>query len=283
MKNIFGSVYDKDREEPHYDGERFVARKADYRFENELQSFAEEAVGVVSKAGLSPWLSIVKSVAGLLALLVAAGLAKGWGDVSFSQMFENAPFLFIGGGVCAVIWAVLFVTDKIKYRKIAGAGAIDELEEKVNQIILNSEQELNVPHEAPHVDILQFQYTEKNGKVKIKKEFSADYSNEEMRLFKEGDNLCLANLNAVYAFPIDSFRKFVLKKKKASMDDWSKEEPYNKGEYKQYKIKTNDYDDYFCRYYALQLGDVFGEYEIFFPEYELKHFQQILNLPVEEE
>ena len=34
---------------------------------------------------------------------------------------------------------------------------------------------------------------------------------------------------------------------------------------------------------ALWLSDFFGECEIFFPEYELKHFEQILNLPIEEE
>ena len=71
--------------------------------------------------------------------------------------------------------------------------------------------------------------------------------------------------------------------KKANMDEWNKDVPFNKGEYKQYKITSNDYGTIFCRYYAMQISDVFGEYELFFPEYELAQFKAIADVPVEKE
>ncbi len=283
MKNVFGVLCEKGKEARRYDGERFVVRKADAGFKEKLESFVDEALDVEAKAGLPPVLNIIKWLAGAAFLLVIAAVVRGFGEVSIAQMFKNAPVLFCCGGAGAVVWLILFALEKVKYKKIDNTGAIDEINNKALNIELQCEEELGIPHDAPRVDIFSFEYKEKNGKDKVKESVGGMYISNEMRLFKEDDNLCLADFTDVYEFSIDGFKKFVLKKKRASFDEWNKEEEYDKGEYKQYKIRTNDYGTYFCKYYALQYADVFGEYEIFFPEYELKNFEQILNLPVEEE
>lgn len=283
MKNVFGVLCEKGKEEQRYDGERFVVRKADESFMDKLGSFALEVLYVDAKAGLPPVLEVIKWLGCIPFLLVFAAVVKGYGDVSLAQMFKNAPVLFYVAGVGAVVWLVLFVFEKIRHKKVDNTGAIDEINNKASDIELQCEEELGIPHDAPKVDIFSFEYKEKNGKYKVKAGLGVVFSNNQMRLFKEADNLCLANCTDVYAFSIDGFKKFVHKKQRAYFDEWNKKVDYRKGEYKQYKIRINYFDAYFCKYYALQYTDVFGEYEIFFPEYELKHFEQILNLPVEEE
>ena len=283
MKNVFGVLCEKGKEERRYDGERFVVRKADSRLNDELESFLDEALDVEDEATLPCGLSILKWIAEFGTFLLVAVLIRNWGEVSFAQMFSNSPAIIIGGAVCALVWLSLFFYEKFRFKKADKSGAIEKINSKADKMVLQCEEELGIPHDAPGVDIFSFEYKEKNGKDKIKERFGGMYSNHEMRLFKEDDNLCLADFTDVYAFSLDGFKKLVHKKKRASFDDWNKEEEYNKGEYKQYKIRINDYGTYFCKYYALQYADVFGEYEIFFPEYELKHFEQILNLPIEEE
>ncbi len=67
------------------------------------------------------------------------------------------------------------------------------------------------------------------------------------------------------------------------MDTWNKDEPYNKGEYRQYKIRTDDSDTvHFKTYYALELLHEGEEYEILFPAYDWKHIGALTGIqPVE--
>lgn len=215
--------------------------------------------------------------------MVAISLLRNLGDLTLAEMYGNAPAIFYGGGVCLALWAVLFCIEKLKYKKVDDSGEIDKALESMEALNFRSEEQLGIPHDHKKVDVLSFRYTEKNGKVKIKEELFYKHVNNEMKLFRNGDDLCLADIDSVYSFPISDIKKYVLKKKKANMDEWNKDVPFNKGEYKQYKITSNDYGTIFCRYYAMQISDVFGEYELFFPEYELAQFKTIADAPTEKE
>lgn len=287
MKNVFGIAYDKDGQGQGFDGERFIVRKAGVCFDNELESFAKEVNNAKIKTSLPMWLSIIKLVAGIATFIIALSILNNLVDTgisNISKMLENAPAFFIVGGVSALTWLSLFIAAKVKYKRADGDGAFNELNEKAEKVVLMSEEELEIPHDAPKVDIMMFKYTEKNGKIKfVREDMAADYVNNVMRLFREGDNICLANLSEVFAFPADGFTKLILKKKKAAIQGWNKEEVFDKGEYKQYKIRSDGYGGYICRYYALQYADTYGEYEILFPEYELKQFEKLMSLPKEAE
>lgn len=282
MKNVFGYPYSKTEDMP-CDGARFITNRVDAEFKKEIESVANTVAETGGKAELPKWLKIMKIICELGAALVLLALIRGARNSSVSQMFANAPVIFYGGGVCLVLWAVLFCVEKLKYKKVDDSGEIDKALESMEELNLRSEDQLGIPHDHKKVDVLSFRYTEKNGKIKIKEELFYKHMNNEMKLFRNGDDLCLADIDSVYSFPINDIKKYVLKKKKANMDEWNKDVPFNKGEYKQYKITSNDYGTIFCRYYAMQISDVFGEYELFFPEYELAQFKAIADAPVEKE
>ena len=84
-----------------------------------------------------------------------------------------------------------------------------------------------------------------------------------------------------YRFPIDSFQRISTVKKRIIIGQWHKEERHNKGEYKQYKISTNQYGYSLKNYHALEL-ERFGEtYGIYFPAYELHVFESLTHLSAE--
>lgn len=282
MKNVFGYPYSKTGDMP-CDGARFITNRVDAEFKKEIESVANTVAETGGKAELPKWLKIMKIICELGAALVLLALIRDARNSSVSQMFANAPAIFIVGGVCAVLWAVLYFIEKHKFQKALDNGDIDEMIENMKELNYRSEDLLGVPHDFEPVDVLSFRYTEKDGKIKIKEELFYKHVNNEMKLFRNGDDLCLADIDSVYSFPISDIKKYVLKKKKANMDEWNKDVPFNKGEYKQYKITSNDYGTIFCRYYAMQISDVFGEYELFFPEYELAQFKAIADVPVEKE
>ena len=282
MKNVFGYPYSKDGDTP-CDGARFVTNRADAALKKEIDDVFGKVLETGSKASLPGWLQTLKLICYVGAAIVVISLLRNLGDLTLAEMYGNAPAIFYGGGVCIVLWAALHIAEKARYKKVESTGEIDRTTEKMEQLDRRSEELLGIPHDRKAVDVLSFRYIEKNGKIKIKEELFSKYSNNEMKLFRDNDDLCLADLECVYSFPISGFKKYVLKKKKADMDEWNKDVPFNKGQYKQYKITANDYDTIFCKYYALQFADVFGEYEIFFPEYELEAFKSIVDVPVEKE
>lgn len=282
MKNVFGYPYSKTEDMP-CDGARFITNRADAALKKEIDDVFGKALETNSKANLPGWLKTLKLICYVGAIIVAFSLLRNLGELTLAEMYGNAPAIFYGGGVCLVLWAVLFCVEKLKYKKVDDSGEIDKALESMEELNLRSEEQLGIPHDHKKVDVLSFRYTEKNGKIKIKEELFYKHMNNEMKLFRNGDDLCLADIDSVYSFPINDIKKYVLKKKKANMDEWNKDVPFNKGEYKQYKITSNDYGTIFCRYYAMQISDVFGEYELFFPEYELAQFKAIADAPVEKE
>lgn len=282
MKNVFGYPYVKDGES-HCDGERFITARVDADFKRELNDAADDVLEMQEKSEIPGWAKLLSGICLLGFMIVAVGIIRNIGEVSFSQMFQNAPALFIVGGVCAVGWVVLKIVESVKFKKVSASGVIDRVADSMEQLDKRSEELLGVPENHGKVDVLSFRYTEKNGKVKIKEDIFYKFSNDEMKLYRDKDNLCLADIECVYSIPIADIKGYVLKKKKAEMDEWNKDVPFNKGRYKQYKIATNDYGTIFCKYYALQFADVFGEYELFFPVYELEAFKSIADAPVENE
>ena len=282
MKNVFGYPYSKDGDTP-CDGARFITNRADAALKKEIDDVFGKVLETGSKASLPGWLQTLKLICYVGAAIIVISLLRNLGDLTLAEMYGNAPAIFYGGGVCLALWVVLFCIEKLKYKKVDDSGEIDKALESMEALNFRSEEQLGIPHDHKKVDVLSFRYTEKNGKVKIKEELFYKHVNNEMKLFRNGDDLCLADIDSVYSFPISDIKKYVLKKKKANMDEWNKDVPFNKGEYKQYKITSNDYGTIFCRYYAMQISDVFGEYELFFPEYELAQFKAIADVPVEKE
>ena len=104
-----------------------------------------------------------------------------------------------------------------------------------------------------------------------------------MKLYKDGDMLCLADIERVYSLPVADVKKYVLKKRKTIISGWNKETAYNEGRYIKYKLSKNDNGSINSKFCAMRCADSFGEYELFFPEYELAQFKAIADVPVEKE
>ena len=140
-------------------------------------------------------------------------------------------------------------------------------------------REMNVPDDAKAVDVLYFFYKEKNGEIKIvEKSPAAQCFNPEFRVFADEENLYLANLEGKYVFPLSSFVKTHTVKKNIRMLGWNKDEPHNKGIYKQYKLGVDDHGCVHCKSYNILEMKLQGEvYGIYIPCYELPVFEEILN------
>ena len=97
----------------------------------------------------------------------------------------------------------------------------------------------------------------------------APYINPVFYIFTDSENLYLANLEGKYAIPLSQIKAIKSIKKTIRIMEWNKDEEFNKGIYKQYKLSEDNYGCIICKsYHILEFehdNDLWG---IYFPCYE---------------
>lgn len=282
MKNVFGYPRN-DNGAAVCDGERFVTERVDPAFKSEIDS-SKKHIEDVKKKGRMPTKDVF--IFGGLGMAFPLGLI--W-IYTHCDTFDPAvvlaeqPVAFIIALLGFLIESAFLLVSIAKNKKVNSSPELKEANARLASLDKNSEIMLGVPQEYEKVDVLSFEYVEKNGKVKIPDTQSYRYLNNAMKLYKNGDMLCLADIERVYSLPIADVKKYVLKKRKALMSGWNKETAYNEGRYIKYRLSKNDNGSINSKYCAMRCADSFGEYEVFFPEYELEAFKAIADAPTEKE
>lgn len=282
MKNVFGYPRN-DNGAAVCDGERFVTERVDPAFKSEIDS-SKKHIEDVKKKGRMPTKDVF--IFGGLGMAFPLGLI--W-IYTHCDTFDPAvvlaeqPVAFIIALLGFLIESAFLLVSIAKNKKVNSSPELAEANARLASLDKNSEIMLGVPQEYEKVDVLSFEYVEKNGKVKIPDTQSYRYLNNAMKLYKNGDMLCLADIERVYSLPIADVKKYVLKKRKALMSGWNKETAYNEGRYIKYRLSKNDNGSLNSKYCAMRCADSFGEYEVFFPEYELEAFKAIADAPTEKE
>ncbi len=178
---------------------------------------------------------------------------------------------------------IIFIVEKIRERNITESDEYKYAISKSENADRNSLLELNIPSSAPAVDIFMWLYkVKKNGT--LKNALSAEYDPMEMYVFEENGCLCLADLNTVYSIaPISAFEKIEYIEGKSSFASWNKDESYNKGKYKEYKISTDKYEtEFYIKNLCSVQFKLNGEkFEIIVPPYDIYEFENILGLKAE--
>lgn len=281
MKNIFGCNIKSANGQ--VDGfETFKIKDVDPELSKKADNQYDELTKYKKKSSLPMYLSVIYYISLIGALILTGGIISALGDVSFKDAINNAKAVFIIAIVLWIIYIVLLVVKSIKYKKVVNSEevktSIDNSEIIYNECI----NDLNIPFDSPKVDVFLYPYKLKNGK-EVQVTPYAKYYAQEVRLFKDGNNLCMGDISSVIAIRIDSFKKIEKINKRVMFMQWNKDEAYNKGKYKDYKIALNNYGSLIVKtYYRFLIEQDYKEYEFFIPPYELDIFLQYIDLPVED-
>lgn len=271
MINVFG--YQGDSSE--CDGERFVTARLDKSLSRAVDEAYAKADKAQENATLPFWANAVAWLFFIVFAIVAVVVLRAASELGFAEAFVKLPlWLPIVGAAGFVVWLVLKLIEYRNGKKDEETGDYDRALESLANIKQAAEDRLGVPPDYTVVDIMSRRYKPAKGKL------DGEYLNEDMKLFSKDDCLCLADIDSVYSFPIKDFVRYYLGSEKLPLAIWNKEENYDEGEYLQYGIKTK-YTDMACLCYSLQFVCDSEVYEIVFPEYELEHFQKLVDVPVE--
>ncbi len=284
MKNVF--AYNTAVGE--LDGEKLALRKIDEDLSERQDRLIEKGEAQQEKASLPLWLQIVKLIMQFLMIVTIGGFLSGvikalGNGKTFAEVLNNGWWILMVGGISAIVFLTLHFFEKKKVKTVVESEELEILENHSKGLHFEIMESLKVPQDAPQVDFFAHPYKlSRNGKKKNAGGMSA-YVNLYLYAYREEDRLCIADMGTVYAVPLAGLKGIVKIEKTATFSSWNKEEPYNKGAYKKYKITVNNYGTLFVKpYYSLQFIADGEEFELLFPPYELETLEKLTGLTAED-
>lgn len=283
MKNVF--AYNTKMNE--LDGKSLKLREIDEDMSQRQDKLVDEGKHQEKKASLPLWMQIVKTIGQFLILVTFGGSISGILNAlsngkTFAEIAKNGWWIWMIGGIGAIVYMTLYIMEKKKAKTVVESEETEIFVKHSEALYWEIMETLKVPKDAPPVDVLGYPYKlTKKGNKKNAGIYSV-YVNLQAYIYREEENLCFADVGSVYAIPVEGLRRIVKIKKAATFPNWNKEEPYNKGEYKKYKVHTSNLGFYVKPYYSLQFIANDEEFEILFPSYELETIKNLTGLSVEE-
>lgn len=284
MKPFLGIDLTTDKKNEQLNGGNFMTHKPSLALSDSLKSSTEQADTTIKRSKLPQPFRILQYISGIIALLFIGGILKA--DISLAEGYRNAPWVYWGAGICAVVWFLLWVWSKLKSKTVLGTEESTRTFSNLEGISNAIYTELAVPADAKEVDILSFFYKVKEGKIKVceKGLQMAPYLNPAYRIFADSENLYLANLEGKYTLPLSSVVSLHTIKKHIRIIRWNKEASCQEGCYKQYKITTDQYGCVHCRHYHILEINHHGEkYGVYIPCYELPVFEELTGLKAQQQ
>ena len=275
MKPFLGIDLTMDKKNEEINGAEFLVQTPSAALADTLEVSSEKAEKTIETAKLPLLFRVAQYVCGISALMIVGGILKS--DVSLAEGYHNAPWLYWTAGICAAVWLFLWLWSKQKSKTVLEAEESNQtfshLEGTANAIY----QELSVPDDAKNIDVLSFFYKRKDGEIKVHEKGMQlfQYFNPSFKIFADEENLYLTNLEGKYAFPLSSIVKIHTVKKHIRLAGWNKDEQFNKGIYKQYKLTTDNYGCIHCKqYHILEINRQGESFGIYFPDYELPTLEE---------
>ncbi len=273
-----------DKHNEQENGTQWLVAKPSPVLTQALERSTENAEQTIEKSKLPLPVRIVKWLFGGVGLVMIGVVMEWWSeeaDITFRDIYQQAPWLFWGAGACVAVWGLLTLLGAVKAKNVLETNESDQVFDHYTQTCEAVFADLAVPTDAKEIDVLTFFYKVKGDEIKVceKGLQPAPYVNPVFRVFADADYLYLANLEGKYAIPLSAIRAIRSIKRTIRITEWNKDEPFNKGIYKQYKLSEDDNDCLICKGYHIVEFESDNEWwGLYIPCYELPVIEELTGV-----
>ena len=262
-------------------GEEFMTLKTPPHLTAKLENGTDRMQAAVEKSKLHIVLRVIHGLTTFCSAVFATGVVAAIFRGTLFLGIRRAPWLYIVGLVCIVIWFVLTLLSGYKSDKVLKSEESQKAKNDALKAFDDILAYLGVPLDSTEIDVIFCKYKSRGEQIEVVNAplQMTNFINMSFRIFKDYDNLYLANPNGKYAFSLSSMRRIRTVFAEAVIPDWHKEQAFDSDEYKVYSISKDKSDLlHTSPYYMLELednGEIFG---IFFPCYEIKTLESVTGL-----
>lgn len=167
MKPFLGIDLTLNKKNDQFNGSEFLVQKPSSALSESLEVSTDKAEKTIEKSKLPLPFRIVKSMCGIVALLIASGILKA--DVSLAEGYYNAPWLFWTAGICVLFWLILWLCSNHKAKSVLDTDESTQTFSHVDGVAHAVYSELAVPDDAKDIDILSFSIRSRMAKSKFRR------------------------------------------------------------------------------------------------------------------
>ncbi len=288
MKKLFGFDVTESAENAVIDGQVFCTKHIAPEHEAELEELNRKNDDFEKESVLPLPLRILSTIfTGLFVIAVTVDVRLLFdilaGDLTISQAYHNAPFIFYAEAVVIVLFAILTAAKIKQSKKVFQSTDYADHTGSLNLAIDESFRQLGIPENASVIDVLMSKYRIKNGKEKQIAFFNYNFINVPKYVYIENACICFADAYEVLEIPLSSVKSIKKVKKRAMFPNWNKNDPPSSKNYKKYKIAMNNQNVYYAHYYSVLIEDIRGDFELFIPNYDIETFSALTAIRIDED
>ena len=282
MKNLFGiNTTSDDDLELTPELKEFVIREVDPELSRKQEEAQEKLEAFEKKWAFPIWLTLVRVISvgiGSLLLVAILRILLEKKAEAFSSVYTWG--ILIPGILLIAFGFALFFVEKSRKKTVEGSVEYISFLSYVNSLSNSVERDLRVPSSALDIDIFYYPYKEKNGEIKDNPTFK--YLNQSLKVFEENGMLCLCDSGYVYGIDFKYLKRIIINQKPVTFAQWNKDEYYDKGEYKDYKITSDKLGVLHIKNTcSLQFTKDGTAYEIIIPPYDIHTIEKLTELKAE--
>ncbi len=281
MKPLFCIDITDGNNTEEFNGNEFITAQTEQYLLDEVEVSSGAVDVVIKKASLKLPLKIlyyICAIGFIISFRVFLNFAFDGAD-ALSNVFNKVPYVFFGGVACFVISLIIFFYNRKNRKRVLESEEAQMANNSFEQRAETIFQQLSVPSTALKMDVLNFTYKTKNGVIKFKGKGMTPTPIQvlEVRTCIENDSLNLATLDFRWSIPLTEIGEIEAIEKRIAFMGWNKEVPFNKGEYKQYKMGRDNGMTYMKPYYIVKINHNSEEFGLYLPCYEIENFKKIIN------
>lgn len=277
MKVFFGIDLTEDKKNERMGGEVFLTDSVPEEQMARIEKHDDNVTENLDRKYLPLPMRMLKLLSGLATLLAAVIVIAPIGEetISYKEFAGELWWIFAIGIICGVVYGLLCLWENKNKKAYEESDENKAFERESDNIDAASRVYLGIPDDSVKMDVFLGNYKLKRGNV-VYSEFNP--INMEIDVFVDGANLCFADAASKYTVPFSDIRCVKEIKKNISFLFWNKDEEPDKGEYKQYKIRQNNFGYTVKYYYALVIERDGEEYDLHFPPYELSVIEKLTGV-----
>lgn len=281
MKPIFCTDITVNKNNNEINGTNFITESISDEKREEMDARANELQSLINQAKAPGWMVTLRSVAGFASLIMAMNLFQVVMEKGFSALF--AADQITGTLICLGAVAVWFYMDhqgKARVKKMESDPLLKKKNDELEIEIAMMMHEMGVPANAKPMDVLVFNYKEKDGEVTpiSPMMMPSTFMNFECKAYVKDDEIRLADSDSVYSFKKSEIKMLRKVDSKITVYSWNKQEDPTDPKYSEYGVFTNKMGmASVAYYYVVEIerdGVTFG---LYVPGYEAEILKDVFG------